>query len=88
MCMLYFSEMELRSERIGFTVFFLFLVQFTQRLHSSSFLGLPYKILNINHENEPLWSLWGQVLTTALILLWARVQWEADAWKGERRMKQ
>ena len=28
------------------------------RLHSSSFLGLPYRILNISHKKEPLWSLW------------------------------
>ena len=30
----------------------------THRLHSSSFLGLPYRILNINHKKELLWSLW------------------------------
>ena len=30
----------------------------THRLHSSSFLGLPYRILNTNHKNELLWSLW------------------------------
>ena len=24
----------------------------------SSFLGLPYRILNINHKKEPLRSLW------------------------------
>ena len=30
----------------------------THRLHSSSFLGLPYRILNANHKKEPLWSLW------------------------------
>ena len=30
----------------------------THRLHSSSFLGLPYRILNINHKKELKWSLW------------------------------
>ena len=33
-------------------------VGFTHRLQSSSFLGLPYRILNINHKKELLWSLW------------------------------
>ena len=28
-----------------------------QNLHSSSFLRLPYRILNINHKKELLWSL-------------------------------
>ena len=31
---------------------------FTHRLQSSSFLGLPYRVLNINHKKELLWSLW------------------------------
>ena len=30
----------------------------THRLHSRSFLGLPYGIRNINHKKELLWSLW------------------------------
>ena len=30
----------------------------THSLHSSSFLGLPYRILNTNHRKELLWSLW------------------------------
>ena len=30
----------------------------TQRLHSSSFLGLPCRILNISHKKELLRSLW------------------------------
>ena len=30
----------------------------THRLHSSSFLGAPYRILNMNHKKELLWSLW------------------------------
>ena len=29
----------------------------THSLHSSSFLGLPYRILDINHKKELLWSL-------------------------------
>ena len=29
----------------------------THRLHSSSFSGLPYGILNVNHKKELLWSL-------------------------------
>ena len=31
---------------------------FTQRLHRSSFLGLPFRILNRNHKKELLRSLW------------------------------
>ena len=30
----------------------------THRLHSSSFLGIPYRIPNINPKKELLWSLW------------------------------
>ena len=30
----------------------------THRLLSSSFLGLPYRILNMNHQKELLRSLW------------------------------
>ena len=30
----------------------------THRLHSSSFLGLPYGMLNMNPKKELLWSLW------------------------------
>ena len=30
----------------------------THRLHSSSFLGLPYRLLNMSPEKELLWSLW------------------------------
>ena len=30
----------------------------TQRPRSSSFLGLPYRILNINHKKELLRVLW------------------------------
>ena len=31
---------------------------FTHRPLSSSFLGLPYRVLNINHKKELLRSLW------------------------------
>ena len=34
------------------------LVPTTHRLHSSSFLGLPYRILNMNIKQELQWSLW------------------------------
>ena len=33
---------------------------YTHRLHSSSFLGLPYRILNIQHKKEVLWSPMGR----------------------------
>ena len=33
-------------------------VEYTHRLLSSSFLGLPYRILNMNHKKELLRSLW------------------------------
>ena len=31
---------------------------YTHRPLSSSFLGLPYRILHINHKKELLWGLW------------------------------
>ena len=34
------------------------MLEFTHRLQSSSFLGLPYRILNMNPKKELLWSLW------------------------------
>ena len=33
-------------------------VTVTHRLHGSSFLGIPSRILNMNYEKELLWSLW------------------------------
>ena len=30
----------------------------TQRLHSGSFLGLPYGILNISRKRKHIWNLW------------------------------
>ena len=30
----------------------------THRPHSGSFLGLPYRILNMNPKKELLWGLW------------------------------
>ena len=30
----------------------------THRPHSSSFMGLPYRILNMNPQKELLWGLW------------------------------
>ena len=38
---------------VGFVIY-----QYTQRPHSSSFLGVPYRILNMNPQKELLWSLW------------------------------
>ena len=38
--------------------FFLILAGFTHRLLSSAFLGLPYRILTMNHKKELLRSLW------------------------------
>ena len=37
--------------------------EFTHRLLSSSFLGLPYRILNMNHKKEVLRSLWVSLLS-------------------------
>ena len=39
-------------------------VPHTHRLLSSSFLGLPYRILNVNHKKELLRSLWVVIQTT------------------------
>ena len=33
---------------------------YTQRPQSSSFLGLAYRILNMNPQKEPLWGLWAE----------------------------
>ena len=41
----------------------------THRLRSSSFLGLPYRILYMNPQKELLWSLWVVVNTEALCSL-------------------
>ena len=35
-------------------------VRSTHRLRCSSFLGLPYRILSVNHEKELLWSTIGR----------------------------
>ena len=34
------------------------IVIITHRPQSSSLLGLPYRILNMNPKKEPLWGLW------------------------------
>ena len=47
------------SGGLGFKTFRLLLYyhcEITQRLHSSSFLGLPSRILNTNPKKEVLWS--------------------------------
>ena len=47
------------SERLGFKgLGFRVVYGYTHRLLSSSFLGLPYRVLNINHKKELLRSLW------------------------------
>ena len=43
-----------------------FLQGFTHRPLSSSFLGLPYRILNINHKKELLRGLWAGVSTASI----------------------
>ena len=39
----------------------------THRPHSSSFLGLPYRILNMKPKKELLWGLWVSTGGTVLI---------------------
>ena len=34
------------------------ILQYTHRPQSSSFLGLPYRVLNMNPKKELLWGLW------------------------------
>ena len=51
------------DETLGFVLSFVLQVNcklgmITHRLISSSFLGLPYRILNMNHKKELLRSLW------------------------------
>ena len=45
--------MELQMPRV-----YLLVYGTTHRLLNSSFLGLPYRILNMNHKKELLKSLW------------------------------
>ena len=40
----------------------------THRLLSSSFLGLPYRILNMNHTKELLKSLWVDYMGSGLLV--------------------
>ena len=47
---------------------------FTHRPLSSSFLGLPYRILNINHKKELLRGLWVG-FWGALVFLPCHVDW-------------
>ena len=56
---------------------------FIHRLLNSSFLGLPYRILNMNHKKELLRSLWVGLrvrfpLTSRVALF--RICW--NAWEG------
>ena len=39
----------------------------THRLLSSSFLGLSYRILNVNHKKELLGSLWVRAIIRILV---------------------
>ena len=48
-------QMKHNLKKLGFESNF---VTDTHRLLSCSFLGLPYRILGINHKNELLRSLW------------------------------
>ena len=41
---------------------------FTHRPLSSSFLGLPYRLLNINHKKEILRGLWAECTTNSRVL--------------------
>ena len=51
------SLAEAREKNTG-ELAFMTMTMSTQRLHSRSFLGLPYKILNVNLKKELLWSPW------------------------------
>ena len=44
--------------RVRSKIFQLLPVDSTHRPQSSSFLGLPYRILNMNPTKELLWGLW------------------------------
>ena len=50
----------------------------THRLLSGSFLGLPYRILNINHKKELLRGLWA-----VRSLSVGRLAWQAGAGTDE-----
>ena len=49
---------------------------FTHRPLSSSFLGLPYRILNINHKKELLRGLWVEWVRVQIsgVIVWLRAQ--------------
>ena len=46
----------------------------TQRLHSSSFLGLPYRNLKMNPKKELLWSPWVDVKVWDFLSFWLSLQ--------------
>ena len=43
---------------LRFSVFGSYRGKLTHRPQSSSFLGLPYRVLNMNPQKELLWGLW------------------------------
>ena len=51
------AKMTSASRLLGFDFGF-GVLEYTHRLLSSSFLGLPYRIRNMNHKKELLRSLW------------------------------
>ena len=54
----YLSDRNKGSRVSGFRAFvFIRVGGFTHRPQSSSFLGLPYRILNMSHKKELLWGL-------------------------------
>ena len=50
---------------------------FTQRPQSRSFLGLPYRILNINPQKELLWGHWVGVMN---VFVGFGLRWR-DPWR-------
>ena len=53
---------------------------YTHRLHSSSFLRLPYRLLNTNHKKELLWGLWVIIEVYYVNVMWfASVCTDADS---------
>ena len=60
----------------GFSGFGFEFKVYTHRLKSSSFGGLPYRILDMNHKKELLWRLWVSQRSQGLRVYSGQGKWE------------
>ena len=64
-----YSNTHLYSKKYSYRLLIHIYIDYTQRLHSSSFLGLPYRLLCMNPLKKLLWSLWVYIECT---FIWVR----------------